>query len=314
MREPFPFQDPAHGCRSGGVLLTNCFPFPSRILHTCRSPDGVLLTNCFRFPSRILHTCRSDGVLLTPDRPAVPLDACWTSRDPGGELTWTRSDVEFAEFAARGASSSSPSAVKAANHVLAAALEKDFYAQPLWRRTMPFRYVLAAALEKDYAVFPKELDLISSSRFSDFRSSNSSASKQSASRESVFVAREWFSGEMRLFSAQKPLVLKSSVGGTGNPEKKPGPGAQDASEAGRWNSASWHDGWRPTGTPNNSLLTAKKTIQQTQTQTRHLSDTPYPSTDKSSSPTTSPRVASPTTSPHTDTLKTTRERLRTCAG
>lgn len=49
--------------------------------------DGIGYLN----KTRLMASCRADGLLLKADRPAVPLDAHWTKRDPGGETFWSPS-------------------------------------------------------------------------------------------------------------------------------------------------------------------------------------------------------------------------------
>lgn len=101
--------------------------------------------------TRLLRTCMEDGLLLKADRPAVPVDVAWTSRDPGGELSWS------------------------------------FSALPGGRAQ---RYVLAAALRHNYNLTLSDVEL-------------------PATR--TFVAREWYSGELRLFDAMSPLLLSTTA-------------------------------------------------------------------------------------------------------
>lgn len=79
--------------------------------------DGPDMMNA----TRLMQTCRTDGLVLKPDRPAVPLDVTWTVADPGGELSWT------AATAADGSSTTS--------------------------------YVLAMGLTGTYGVKPSDLEL-----------------------------------------------------------------------------------------------------------------------------------------------------------
>eukprot|EP00927_Polykrikos_kofoidii_P079596 TRINITY_DN76385_c0_g1_i1.p1 TRINITY_DN76385_c0_g1~~TRINITY_DN76385_c0_g1_i1.p1 ORF type:complete len:790 (-),score=106.47 TRINITY_DN76385_c0_g1_i1:72-2441(-) len=99
--------------------------------------------------TRLLQTCREDGVLLKADRPAVPVDASWTSRDPGGELSWSLS------------------------------VSSDARAQ---------RYVLAADLRHSFNLTLSDVELPATGDF---------------------IAREWYSGELRRFDAARPLLLRA---------------------------------------------------------------------------------------------------------
>lgn len=71
--------------------------------------DGPHLAN----RTMLMQTCREDGILLKADRPAIPIDAAWTSRDPGGELSWSFSKIPSKKQ-------------RGQRYVFAAALERSF--------------------------------------------------------------------------------------------------------------------------------------------------------------------------------------------
>jgi len=107
--------------------------------------DGPHLAN----RTRILQTCMDNGILLKADRPAVPIDVVWTSRDPGGELSWSFSSLKGGRA---------------------------------------HRYVFAAALDREYDVTVKDLRL---------------------PVDEHFVARNWYTGELRAFDVSTPLLLST---------------------------------------------------------------------------------------------------------
>jgi hypothetical protein len=155
-----PFKDTFLSGSSAEVGAANPGPELSPELHALVSTlsgamvgpgDGPHMAN----RTVLMRSCMLDGILLKPDRPAVPIDAAWGSNDPGGELVWSFS-----------------------------ALTTDL------GHERAQHYVLAAALERPFNLTLDDLDLPTNSSY---------------------VARDWFSGELRAFDEGSPLLL-SMVG------------------------------------------------------------------------------------------------------